>query len=86
MEPSGYSVAQSFHVVVISNPVLFHYMQYVLTMMLFFRAETGIRITLLMYIMISIYGMITSRANRVIWDVYSELLSCPGELLSLGIH
>lgn len=61
---------------------MFHYVPFVPTMVVFFREERGIRIALLICFMISIYGMITSRESRIIWDVYSELLSCPG----LGFH
>lgn len=44
---------------------------------IFFRARRGIRIALLMYRGISVYAVRTSRAVRVIWDVYLMLLSCP---------
>lgn len=54
------------------------YMHYVSTAVLFFRAGREIRIALLLYCVISVYDVITSRIMGVIWDEYSVLLSCPG--------
>lgn len=39
--------------------------------------QSRITIALLLYSGISFYDMVTSRAVRVIWDVFSRLLSCP---------
>lgn len=56
---------------------VFLYMQHVLPMMIFFRAGRGIKVGLLLYCVIPAYDFITSKAIRVIWDVYSVLISYP---------
>lgn len=48
-----------------------------LLMMIFFRAGRRIRIAFVAVCGISVYEMITSRTMKVIWDVYSVLLSYP---------
>lgn len=51
----------------------------------FFKAGRRIRISLLLYCVISSYNMIISRAMRIIWDVYSVLWDVYSATFTSGV-
>lgn len=57
---------------------------YVLLLIIFVKVGRGIKVALMMYCVTSFYDTITSRTMRVIWDVNSVLLACPGLAAAFG--
>lgn len=78
MEPLGTMLLGLFTWLWYLTLYVFQYMHYVPITVLLLRAGIGIRIALLLYCVISVYNILTSRAMRAIRDVSSVLLSCHG--------